>query len=92
MRWAYPLGAARNIRRRHYAGAVQIITGDYRELTVDSVGVFDKIVSVGMFEHVGPRNYRTFMQTIRPLLAETGLFLCCTPSATTDQECAPTHG
>jgi cyclopropane-fatty-acyl-phospholipid synthase len=54
---------------------VEIIMGDYRQLTVDSAGVFDKIVSVGMFEHVGPQNYRTFMETVRPLLADNGLCL-----------------
>jgi Cyclopropane fatty acid synthase and related methyltransferases len=54
---------------------VEITTGDYRQLTVDSAGVFDKIVSVGMFEHVGPQNYRTFMETVRPLLADNGLCL-----------------
>lgn len=54
---------------------VEIITGDYRLLTVENVGVFDKIVSVGMFEHVGPRNYRTFMEVIQPLLSETGICL-----------------
>jgi cyclopropane-fatty-acyl-phospholipid synthase len=54
---------------------VEIITGDYRDLRKENVGVFDKIVSVGMFEHVGPRNYRTFMETMGSLLSETGLCL-----------------
>ncbi|MFI1452098.1 cyclopropane fatty acyl phospholipid synthase (plasmid) [Streptomyces virginiae] len=54
---------------------VQIVTGDYRGLTQKKIGTFDKIVSVGMFEHVGPRNHRTFMRTVQPLLADRGLFL-----------------
>lgn len=44
---------------------------DYRELT----GRFDKIVSVGMFEHVGPKNYPVYFDTVRRLLEPGGLFL-----------------
>jgi len=41
----------------------------------DVDGTFDRIVSIGMFEHVGARNYRGFMRTVRRLLADDGLFL-----------------
>jgi cyclopropane-fatty-acyl-phospholipid synthase len=44
---------------------------DYRELT----GKFDRIVSVGMFEHVGPPHYRTFFAKCRELLTEDGVML-----------------
>lgn len=44
---------------------------DYLSLT----GKFDRIVSVGMFEHVGARNYRTYMKKARELLAPDGLFV-----------------
>jgi cyclopropane-fatty-acyl-phospholipid synthase len=44
---------------------------DYRELQ----GRFDKIVSVGMFEHVGPKNYRTFFDVLRRNLNHNGLAL-----------------
>ena len=44
---------------------------DYRELS----GQFDKIVSVGMFEHVGPKNYRKFFTVAERLLKDQGLFL-----------------
>ncbi|MCU7932648.1 MAG: cyclopropane fatty acyl phospholipid synthase [Candidatus Thiodiazotropha sp. (ex Codakia rugifera)] len=44
---------------------------DYREIT----GRFDKVVSVGMFEHVGQKNYRTFFSTVNRLLSDDGLFL-----------------
>jgi cyclopropane-fatty-acyl-phospholipid synthase len=44
---------------------------DYREIT----GSFDRIVSIGMFEHVGPRYFRTFFETCRGLLAEDGVML-----------------
>jgi len=50
---------------------VQIELIDYRDL----VGKFDKIVSVGMFEHVGEKNYPIFFQTVSRLLADNGLFL-----------------
>lgn len=36
---------------------------------------FDRVVSLGMFEHVGPRNYRTYMRVARRCLRKGGLFL-----------------
>ena len=50
---------------------VQIEERDYRSVQ----GTFDKIVSVGMFEHVGHRNYRTFMEVVHRCLAQDGIFL-----------------
>ncbi len=44
---------------------------DYREVA----GPYDRIVSVGMFEHVGKRNYSEFFSRIRRLLADDGLAL-----------------
>lgn len=44
---------------------------DYRDLT----GTYDKIVSVGMFEHVGIRNFPVYFGTAQRLLKEKGLFL-----------------
>jgi cyclopropane-fatty-acyl-phospholipid synthase len=44
---------------------------DYRTVS----GRFDRIVSVGMFEHVGPPHYRTFFDRCRALLAEDGVML-----------------
>jgi cyclopropane-fatty-acyl-phospholipid synthase len=37
--------------------------------------IYDRIVSVGMFEHVGKRNYREFFTAMYKLLAEDGVFL-----------------
>jgi cyclopropane-fatty-acyl-phospholipid synthase len=51
---------------------VEIQLRDYREVT----GQFDRVVSVGMVEHVGYRNYRTYMRAAARSLAEDGLFLC----------------
>lgn len=44
---------------------------DYRD--VDER--FDRVVSVGMFEHVGRKNHRVFMETAHRCLADDGLFL-----------------
>ena len=44
---------------------------DYRAVT----GTFDRIVSVGMFEHVGPPRYRAFFAKCRELLADDGVML-----------------
>lgn len=44
---------------------------DYREITEP----FDAIVSVGMFEHVGQKNYKNFMQVAHRCLNDDGLFL-----------------
>src|SRR4051794_39740947 len=42
---------------------------DYREIQ----GSFDRIVSVGMFEHVGKGNYPEFFNKVRDLLADDGV-------------------
>ncbi|MFH1139759.1 MAG: cyclopropane fatty acyl phospholipid synthase [Pseudomonadota bacterium] len=50
---------------------VDFLESDYRSLS----GKFDKIVSVGMFEHVGSKNHRAFMKTARRCLDDDGVFL-----------------
>jgi cyclopropane-fatty-acyl-phospholipid synthase len=63
---------------------VQFLLKDYRELT----GRFDRIVSVGMFEHVGIGHYDEFFRSCAQLLAEDGVMLlhsigrCGKPGAT----------
>jgi cyclopropane-fatty-acyl-phospholipid synthase len=52
---------------------VKIKLQDYRDLT--SEVLFDRIVSIGMFEHVGYKNYRTFMRKVHSVMKENGLFL-----------------
>ena len=44
---------------------------DWREVE----GRFDRIVSVGMLEHVGPPHYRAFLERCRALMTEDGLML-----------------
>lgn len=54
---------------------VRILLRDYRDADLSPLGPFDKVVSVGMFEHVGRRNYRNFVEVARRLLRDDGLFL-----------------
>ncbi|MGR8940608.1 MAG: cyclopropane fatty acyl phospholipid synthase [Gammaproteobacteria bacterium] len=55
---------------------VKIITCDYRDTDQYLTGgPFDKIVSIGMFEHVGNKNFRTYFQVANQCLKEGGLFL-----------------
>lgn len=61
-------------RRAEEAGVADKVTFeliDYREVT----GQFDRIVSVGMFEHVGPAHYKTFFAKCRDLLTPDGVML-----------------
>jgi cyclopropane-fatty-acyl-phospholipid synthase len=37
---------------------------------------FDRIVSVGMLEHVGAKNYKHYMETVFRCLEKDGVFLC----------------
>ncbi|MGB0545113.1 MAG: cyclopropane fatty acyl phospholipid synthase [Candidatus Pseudothioglobus sp.] len=58
---------------------------DYRELNTK----YDAIVSIGMFEHVGYKNYRNYMEVAQRCLEGEGLFLLHTigrntPSRSTD--------
>jgi cyclopropane-fatty-acyl-phospholipid synthase len=53
------------------ADRVRFALCDYRE----AAGRYDRIVSVGMFEHVGVVHYPTFFRKLRELLAEDGVAL-----------------
>jgi len=44
---------------------------DYRDIQ----GTYDRIVSIGMFEHVGMVNYRTYLRVVNRCLKDDGLFL-----------------
>lgn len=74
------------LARERCAGLpVQIVLQDYRSAS----GSFDRIVSVGMFEHVGAKNYAAYFGAARRMLAPQGLFLLHTigldrPSTGTD--------
>jgi len=53
------------------ADKVRFELTDYRHVT----GTFDRIVSIGMFEHVGPVHYRTYLKKCRDLLTGDGVML-----------------
>lgn len=61
---------------------IEIRLMDYRDLNSTNEQ-FDHVVSLGMFEHVGYKNYRQFMQTVRHCLADEGLFLLHTIGSNT---------
>lgn len=66
------IAAARErARQRGVDDRVKFELKDYRSLT----GEFDRIVSVGMFEHVGPRYYRTFFNKCHELLSPDGVMV-----------------
>lgn len=50
---------------------IDIRLQDYRDVQEE----FDHIVSLGMFEHVGYKNYRTYMEVVHRCLKDSGLFL-----------------
>ena len=58
-----------NLARERSAGlGITFIQQDYRDLK----GQFDRIVSIGMMEHVGPKNYKTFFEKCDELLTKDG--------------------
>jgi cyclopropane-fatty-acyl-phospholipid synthase len=63
--------ARRRAERRGLAGRVRFELADYRELA----GRFDRIVSVGMFEHVGVNHFGRFFRKLRDLLSDDGVAL-----------------
>lgn len=63
--------AERRAAERGLEERVSFALTDYRDLA----GQFDRIVSVGMFEHVGLPNYDLFFRTCARLLAPRGVFL-----------------
>ncbi len=64
--------AQTEVARSRCAGLpVEIRTQDYRDVD----GSYDAVVSVGMFEHVGTRNFRTYMKTVDRCLASEGVAL-----------------
>ena len=50
---------------------IEIRVQDYRDVTES----FDRVLSIGMFEHVGVKNYKTYFDVARRCTAEDGLFV-----------------
>jgi len=56
-------------RRRDLEHLVEFKLEDYRE----HKGMYDRIVSVGMFEHVGARHFKAYFDTVDRLLTDDGI-------------------
>ncbi len=54
---------------------VRFELADYRQFNAQGEQRFDRIASVGMFEHVGHKNYRSFVDMARRSLRDDGLML-----------------
>jgi cyclopropane-fatty-acyl-phospholipid synthase len=81
--------AASNARaaEKNLTGSARFLPSDYR----DVAGPFDRIVSVGMFEHVGIDFYETFSGAA-PNSSTTTVSWCCTPSVAQPGPMSPAHG
>jgi len=59
-----------------YPNLVDYLLIDYRDLKQSQYqNSFDAVVSIGMFEHVGPLNYSEYMSIVNYVLKDNGLFL-----------------
>jgi cyclopropane-fatty-acyl-phospholipid synthase len=65
--------ATERIRAAGLQDRCRVLLLDYRDAPGE--GVYDKIASVGMFEHVGLQNLPVYFGAVRRLLREKGLFL-----------------
>jgi cyclopropane-fatty-acyl-phospholipid synthase len=65
--------AEKRIRDAGLQGRCRVLLRDYREM--EGEGAFDRIASVGMFEHVGLKNLPVYFGTIHRLLADGGIVM-----------------
>lgn len=63
-----------DIHDLHLEDSLQVKKMDYRELAKSKMQ-FDRVVSVGMLEHVGRGNYESFLENVSAVLKPEGLFL-----------------
>lgn len=66
-------GAREQIRRAGLEGQCRVLLCDYRDL--NEPDTYDKIASVGMFEHVGLKNLLVYFEAVHRLLKDDGLVL-----------------
>ncbi|MHB8947619.1 MAG: class I SAM-dependent methyltransferase [Rhodoferax sp.] len=66
--------ACERVRQAGLVGQVEIRLQDYRDID-ERDGLFDKITSVGMFEHVGLNHLQSYFAKIHALLKDGGLVL-----------------
>ena len=73
------------IRKRNLTGWIKVYLKDYREAR----GKFDKLVSTGMFEHVGKKFYPVFFEVVKKLLKPKGIGLLQTIGSSRDKPSDP---
>jgi cyclopropane-fatty-acyl-phospholipid synthase len=61
------------VRREGLSDRCQVLVKDYRE--VSALGMFDKLVSIGMFEHVGESRLPEYFERAWEVLHPGGVFL-----------------
>ena len=67
-------GFKKRIKQEGLEDYLDVKLMDYRDLK-DSGLLFDRVVSVGMIEHVGRENYDLFFENIKDILKDKGIFL-----------------
>lgn len=72
-------------KRRGVEDKVNIIIGDWREAT----GTYDRVISVGLFEHVGEAQYPEFFKLYKKLLKPDGVAFVHTIGHVSDQSDNP---
>ncbi len=70
----YELGN-RRVKEAGLSEEVEIRLQDYREMDESEYKSFDRIISIGMFEHVGKENITVFFERCSRLLKDKGIFL-----------------
>jgi cyclopropane-fatty-acyl-phospholipid synthase len=63
--------AVEKIHRMGLADRITVELRDYREIT----GEYDKIASIGMYEHIGIANYTSYFRKLNALLRDRGMLL-----------------
>ncbi|WP_065079649.1 SAM-dependent methyltransferase [Clostridium ragsdalei] len=77
--------ANERIEENNLQGKVEVKLADYREIA-DKKEKFDRIVSVGMIEHVGRKNLSTYMEDVKNMLNPGGVSLLHCITAQTEGE------
>ncbi|VAV98170.1 Cyclopropane-fatty-acyl-phospholipid synthase [hydrothermal vent metagenome] len=68
----YQMANAR-VKKAKLENWIKIELMDYRDLPDGAQ--YDRVISVGMFEHIGIKNFQTYFQTVKRVLKPNGLFL-----------------
>lgn len=80
--------ATEDIKKEGLEDLLSVQIMDYRQLEESGLQ-FDRIVSVGMIEHVGRANYKLFLKNVNTVLKPKGLFLLHYISALEEHEGDP---